>query len=424
MKKLLPKSEFVKNVLTLITGTTIAQAIPVIASLFIARLYSPDEVGAFAFILSLINILVVFATFRYELAIVLPKDEDESIQIFILGMFLNIVCVVILSFLLYVFSEHIISYVNFPQLKPYLYFIPIVVFFVALYQLLLYWNNRNKFFKKIAYSQINRNLIMSLFQILLYVFNLGGLMLGKLLGDICGICSFIYKGTLWVNIKKNISYEKQKNVFLKYISFFKYSSPNAMLNQGSNSLPIFMFPKLFGMEVTGYFSWSSRIILLPMSVVTNSVQQVFFQNISDLYNKGEYIHNEIKNTYKKLFYVGIIPFILMFFLAPAIFAFVFGEQWRVAGEYTRYLIPWLFIVFMNSPISSMVYVLNKQRTYLKLEIILFFLRLMAILLGYFLFNSSKYTVILFGVSGFLYQLYLFYYLNKIAILSSVEQSKY
>ena len=47
INKLKPKSEFAKNVLTLMTGTTIAQAIPIAISPILTRLYTPEDFGVF-----------------------------------------------------------------------------------------------------------------------------------------------------------------------------------------------------------------------------------------------------------------------------------------------------------------------------------------------------------------------------------------
>ncbi len=43
INKLKPKSEFSKNVLTLMTGTTIAQAIPIAISPILTRIYTPED---------------------------------------------------------------------------------------------------------------------------------------------------------------------------------------------------------------------------------------------------------------------------------------------------------------------------------------------------------------------------------------------
>ena len=49
LDKLKPKSEFSRNVLTLMTGTTIAQAIPIAISPILTRIYTPEDFGVFAF---------------------------------------------------------------------------------------------------------------------------------------------------------------------------------------------------------------------------------------------------------------------------------------------------------------------------------------------------------------------------------------
>lgn len=53
VKKFFPKGEFTRNVLTLMTGTTIAQAIPVAISPILTRIYTPQDFGIFALFVSI-----------------------------------------------------------------------------------------------------------------------------------------------------------------------------------------------------------------------------------------------------------------------------------------------------------------------------------------------------------------------------------
>ena len=48
LKRFKPKSEFNRNILTLMTGTTIAQAIPIAISPILTRIYTPEDFGIFA----------------------------------------------------------------------------------------------------------------------------------------------------------------------------------------------------------------------------------------------------------------------------------------------------------------------------------------------------------------------------------------
>jgi O-antigen/teichoic acid export membrane protein len=81
LNKLKPKSEFSRNVLTLMTGTTIAQAIPIAISPILTRIYTPEDFGVFALYMSVVSIVSVVATGRYELAIMLPKKDEDAINI-------------------------------------------------------------------------------------------------------------------------------------------------------------------------------------------------------------------------------------------------------------------------------------------------------------------------------------------------------
>ena len=100
-----PKSEFSQNVLTLMTGTTIAQAIPIAISPILTRIYTPEDFGLYALFLAITSIFGSIANGRYELAIMLPKKDEDAINIFALGFIIftpeNEVCVVFLPVALY-----------------------------------------------------------------------------------------------------------------------------------------------------------------------------------------------------------------------------------------------------------------------------------------------------------------------------------
>ena len=72
------ESEFYKNVLTLMSGTLIAQALPFFTSPILSRIYSPENFGVYGLFTSIVGVTAVLATGRYELAIMLPKKETDA----------------------------------------------------------------------------------------------------------------------------------------------------------------------------------------------------------------------------------------------------------------------------------------------------------------------------------------------------------
>ena len=83
-------SEFFRNVLILSSGTALAQLIPLIIAPFLSRIYSPEEFGRLALYLAITQILGSLATGRYELAILLPKEERKGVQLTLLSIFISV----------------------------------------------------------------------------------------------------------------------------------------------------------------------------------------------------------------------------------------------------------------------------------------------------------------------------------------------
>lgn len=79
---------FFRNIATLITGTTVAQAIPIAISPILTRIYTPEEFGPLALYISITSIFSVIATFRYELTIVQVQCDEDAKSLIQLSFFL------------------------------------------------------------------------------------------------------------------------------------------------------------------------------------------------------------------------------------------------------------------------------------------------------------------------------------------------
>jgi O-antigen/teichoic acid export membrane protein len=89
-----------------------------------------------------------------------------------------------------------------------------------------------------------------------------------------------------------------------------------------------------------------------------------------------------------------------------LFAFVFGEEWRIAGVYAQIVVPLFFIRFIVATVSPIDTIMEKQSIYLLANIIMLFLSLLII---YFLRDATFiYFLNIFTiVTGILYLVYGF-----------------
>ena len=80
------ESSFIKDVIKITSGTALGQAVVVLFSPILTRLYSPGDFGVFAVYASLLGVITVIGSMRYELAIPLPSDDQTAANVLVLAL--------------------------------------------------------------------------------------------------------------------------------------------------------------------------------------------------------------------------------------------------------------------------------------------------------------------------------------------------
>ena len=86
---LFPNSVFLKNVITLISGTAISQIIVILISPVLTRLYTPNEFGLFGAFMAIVSIISTFINGRYDLAIIEARESEIAINLMRLSVFIT-----------------------------------------------------------------------------------------------------------------------------------------------------------------------------------------------------------------------------------------------------------------------------------------------------------------------------------------------
>ncbi len=154
MKVIYIKSEFIKNVFTLMSGITVAQVIPLFLMPVLSRLYSPEDFGLLALFTSISSILFTLVCFRYDMAIMLPKNGHKSIQVVSLCISIAFIFSISIFILVCFFSDSITSLLGNKNIKPWLYALPFSVFMLGMVRVLTLWFNRQKNYKTMTYAKV------------------------------------------------------------------------------------------------------------------------------------------------------------------------------------------------------------------------------------------------------------------------------
>lgn len=414
-------NRFYRNVFTLMTGTSIAQAFPILFSPLLSRLYTPEAFGTFALFLSLATSLSVISTGRYELAILLPREEKEARHVALLagGMVVGFSGVIL--FLLDLGRNSIVSILKNPEIGYWLPWVSFSILCLGFYQTLNYWANRRHLYSQIAIARVIQSGVMVGMALIWGFFRPGskGLILGSILGQMLGVVYFV---KVSMDFSQDLTSFKISELFQeakRYIKFPTLNALHALVDILQLNGIVFLISSFFGKTTLGYYSLTMRALRSPVSLIGTSIAQVFYQRSSQAYGQGKAFYPLVQKTIRRLFFFGAPIFILLYLTAPSLFAIVFGNAWREAGVYAKLLSPWLFLNFVYSPVSQVPLILNKQGTNL-----LFGLGYNALIIGLVLIGYRSHNIRwAFTLMGVVLSLYLALMLLWVLLISKRETQK-
>lgn len=401
IRALLPKGRFARSVTVLAGGAALGQAIMVLASPILTRLYGPDDFGVMAVYMSLLGIFSVIASLRYQLAIPLPEEDGEAANLLALSLGIVLLMSLLMGLVVWLLSDQIIRWVNAPALRPYLWLLPVGIGMVGTYQVFNYWAVRKRAFGRIARTKINQGLGSVLTQIGLGILKVGpiGLLSGQIVGQAAGTTTLT--ALAWKQDGKAlraIRASELSRMAIRYKRFPLFSSWSGVLNTLSVQVPTLMLSFFFGSAITGLYALSHRVMGLPVQLVGQATGQVFFPTAVEAHRKGS-MAMTTEAIFKRLVLVGAAPLLLIGLAAPELFAVIFGEEWREAGIYAQWLTPWMFLVFVASPLSMLPSVMEKQRQEALFHLLLLSSRVGALFIGGTLNNPRVAIAFFAGVSA-------------------------
>lgn len=380
----LPPGSFISNVVTLMTGTTFAQAIPIAISPILTRIYSPEDFGVLALFVAITAIFGSVANGRYELAIVLPVEDEDAINVTVLCVIIATVVSIILFVIAVIFNDAIVTRLGNSSIAPWLYFVPLVVFLTGLFNALNYFHVRTKGFKDIAKATVNKSVASAATQLGLGFLKTGstGLIVGQIVSFITGnsilAANILKKKKLLSSINKS----EIKRLAKRYIDFPKFSMWSILANTLSYNIVSIFISSIFGATTLGFYSLGNKVLGAPASLVGNSIGQVFFQRVTEEKQKHGSATEVFIKASKALLLVGLPPFVLLFFILEDLFAFVFGSEWRIAGAYAKIMLPLFCVRFFTAPLSIINSVFEKQKISLIWQLSLLLMSIIIMFLSY------------------------------------------
>ncbi len=410
----LKQNTYIFQIITLMSGTLMAQALMFAFIPLLTRIYTPTEFGLYSSFFLISSMLGEVSSLRYEQAIMLPKSNRDAEALLFLSIVITVTITTLIAIVIVLFYDFFLDY--FDGMAYLVWLLPLSIMIIGLTQIFDAYSTRGEFYKKIATIKIVESMTTVTTQwSSKALFSLDGLIVGKLISNFFVLFQFIYfhikKQTI---VLKHISKRRVEFNIKRHETFPKYFAFSALLNSFSQNVPVFLFTTLFSPAIAGFYGLTARVMMVPILLISGSTRRVFYQKASKMYANGESIRGIYIQTTVGLIKLFIAPLFVILFFGQEIFSFVFGSEWVEAGAIAQITVIWFLFAFISSPTSMIYNIFSLQKRLLQLQIVTTIARVSSIYSGYYFFDSYIMSVVLFTVVSVIHNLvFIGYIYNKI-----------
>jgi O-antigen/teichoic acid export membrane protein len=400
----------IANAGTLGMGAAIAQAITMLASPVLSRVYGPGQIGVFGAYLGVIALFTASPCLGFEQAFLLERDERGLEGAVGLCVLANAAWLATFAVVLALFHAPIERVLHRDAMELLIAFGPIGIAVAGFFAINQFLSLRVQAVRALARYQILRSVLSSALQVASFRFLAVGLASGQLAGQAIGVIDLSRRNVavLMASIRRIGDIPALKRLAQTYRTFPLYGAPQSLLSALTAGMPTVLLSAFYGQVEAGYFWLAYRVFGLPNQIVNESLRGAFYHSLAAAHREGRNLRPELVSG-SILCCAACALFALPVLVAgPSLFALVFGETWRTAGVFARIAAGAWLIQAASIPSTVAITVLQRQRFYLTLEVVAAPIRLGAFPLAAH-WHSAELGVLLYSVASAVHALVVITY---------------
>jgi lipopolysaccharide exporter len=344
------------NLIKVVTGTALGHLINLISVPILARIYAPEVYGNYALFLSFCSIFISSITLRLEFKLHELKNDRVFLFVIYVLFYSSIISILISGLLL---SFILLDFLGYSSLS--LKVVPIAfIFFMgnALFTITRYLHLNANDYDAIAKLEVGKSVSRSTTQLGFGLMASSGFSLA--IGD---AISRLFPGLVQVrpfvnDLKKAIrhfSLRDSLRTFKRNIGYSAKGFFSTVVNALNFAMVIPLLTLVFSEEVAGEYSMMYRLLALPISLLSLAIADTFQNAFLKSENKGKLILKYVL----RLTIVSFIIFSAVYALGVPIFQIILGDAWTLFKQMIRPLSILFFFSFIVSPISRVLFLIDK-----------------------------------------------------------------
>ena len=358
-------------------ASMLTQAIPMLIAPLLTRWYGAEALGHWALFVALAANLATIANARYEFAIVMPRRDGEAALVLQLALWIALAMGLLtaagagLWHLL--MAQHARlggRWVSLTQLDPWLLMLAPVVALAGMQQALSLWNNRQARIDVIAQARVLQQGVMAAAQALAALGGFAGvaaLVLSQSLAALLAPLWLLHRGARWRRATrldqagKSWHWRHLRRLAWRYKQFPLLNSPHAFVNAAQETLVLAMIAAWADAATAGYYALMVRLVKAPATLVGGALSEALLGELARDWQRGVDLRPRLLRGIRLLAMVALPGMAVLIAVGPALFGWLLGEDWTTAGEYGRWIAPYVAAHFIAAPLTVTPMVTGRQR---------------------------------------------------------------
>lgn len=388
MKKWLKKQlthRFIRALSVLVAGSAVSSLILLCITPILTRLYTPGDFGVLSIFTSVLYVLMIIVSFRYEAALVLPKQKKLALSLLYIANASTFIVAGIVIIVLIV--TPFTTWIGIAETHNFFWILGLSLLFVGIFQTMNNWALRYEHYDIINRAKISMNTGQGFSQLLFGFLNVGviGLLLGEMIGRLTGMIQYVryYKKDLMLASKTTL--HEAKEAVVRYKKFPLISSISNIIYSVSVNLPPLFLAAYFDVPTAGFYYLAQKILTVPENLVGFSATQVYLSQAAKMMQEGGDLKKHCLETVKHLFIIALIIIASIDIFAPIGFTFFFGHGWDTTATFIQILSLMYFTKMVLQPINGVFQVCEAFYTQVTAESI----RLVLIIIAFIFASTHK-----------------------------------
>jgi O-antigen/teichoic acid export membrane protein len=389
---------------TLAIGSVLSQGMLFFATPFLTRLYGPTEYGFFSLFGMTVALLTPLCGMCLSSALAHAADEHERISLAQTGILLAILSSIVLSVVIgsVVILTDVLAQIRSDSLPIWWVLAVSAAVLTIIGQFIYQWNLLDQRFAAAASLTFVSGLVSTTSRIALGFLWPNGVMLA--VGQAFGLAAAASTVSRFNPLRTGFILDL--SLLKRYREFPLHQTWQQVVNVCSRMMPIPLFTTAFGAASAGHYAVAMLTLGIAGQVIGKAIGDAALSDFVYAHRCGGGLLPVLRRSTRQLVIIGGLPFLLVFLSGPELFAFVFGSEWRDAGEFARWMAPWSFVAFLNSPSLTVINMLREQAWASRLNVMTFALRGAGLFIGVYVLQSAVWGVALFALAGLLHNVSL------------------